>query len=263
MNPDNKADYWRDATFKSFMKFKSWIPKGISERGLDLQKNIELDEYSYGRTRLFIKTLTGLGFSRIRRITDIIQGTDEGLKILDEMLTQKKEAFFRKNGYELDISDEEFYDLVRRELSNQFKEIGLLLGVIGLMFAAAAAKPDDDEDELAKNRYKWWAKLTHKTADELAFYYNPLSFESMTKGSLVPAVGVLAKTGKFLGALEEEARGRVTNNQELIDKSYPLKYGLDIIPGASQLQRDYLPYLYPEYAKELGIKVTADARQGR
>lgn len=263
MNPDNKADYWRDTTFKSFMKFKGWIPKGISERGLDLQKNIELDEYSYGRSRLFVKTLVGLGLSKIGRITDIIQGTDEGLRILDEMLAEKKEAFFKKNGYELDISDEEFYDLVRRELSNQFKEIGLLIGLVGLLFAAAAAKPDDDEDELTKNKYKWWAKLTHKTVDELAFYYNPLSFESMTKGSLVPAVGVLAKTGKFLGALEEETRGRITNNQELIDKSYPLKYGLDIIPGASQLQRDYLPYLYPEFAKEMGIKVTADARQGR
>jgi hypothetical protein len=263
MNPDNKADYWRDTTFKSFMKFKGWIPKGISERALDLQKNIELDEYSYGRSRLMIKTMVGLGLSRIGRITDIIQGTDEGLKILDEMLAEKKEAFFRKNGYELDITDEEFYDLVRRELSNQFKELGLLVGMIGLMFAAAAAKPDDDDDELTKNRYKWWAKLTNKTVDELAFYYNPMSFESMTKGSLVPAVGVLAKTGKFLGALEEEARGRITNNQELIDKSYPLKYGLDIIPGASQLQRDYLPYIYPEFAKEMGIRVTDQARQGR
>jgi len=263
MNPDNKSNYWRDASFKSFMKFKGWIPKGISERGLDLQKNIELDEYSYGRTRLFIKTLVGLGLSKINRITDIIQGTDEGLRIMDEMLAEKKEAFFKKNGYELDITDEEFYDLVRRELSNQFKELGLLIGVIGLIFAANALKPDDDDDELAKARYKWWAKLTHKVADELAFYYNPLSFESMTKGSLVPAVGILAKTGKFLGALEEESRGRLTDNQELIDKSYPLKYGLDLIPGAAQAQRDYLPYIYPEFAKEMGIRVTAEARQGR
>lgn len=264
MNPDNKSNYWRDASFKSFMKFKGWIPKGISERALDLQKNVELEEYSYGRTRLFIKTLVGLGFSKIGRITDIIQGTDEGLRILDEMLADKKEAFFKKNGYELEITDEEFYDLVRRELSNQFKEIGLLIGVIGLMFAANALKPDDDDDELTKARYKWWAKLTNKTADELAFYYNPLSFESMTKGSLVPAVGILAKTGKFLGALEEESRGRLTGNQELIDKSYPLKYGLDLIPGASQAQRDYLPYLYPKFAKEeMDIRVSAEARQGR
>lgn len=263
MNPDNKSNYWRDTTFKSFMKFKGWIPKGISERALDLQKNIELDEYSYGRTRVFMKTLVRLGFSKIGRITDIIQGTDEGLRIMDEMLAEKKEAFFRKNGYELDISEEEFYDLIRQELSNQFKELGLLIGVAGLVFAAAAAKPDDDDDELTKNRYKWWAKLTNKTADELAFYYNPLSFESMTKGSLVPAVGILAKTGKFLGALEEETRGHLTGNQELIDKAYPLKYGFNLIPGASQGINEVLPYVYPEFAKEMGIRVTAEARQGR
>ena len=263
MNPDNKADYWRDTTFKSLMMFKGWIPKGISERALDLQKNIELDEYSYGRTRLFVKTVVGLGFSRIGRINDIIQGTDEGLKILDEMLAAKKEAFFKKNGYELDISDEEFYDLVRREVANQFKELGMLLGLVGVLLAAAAAKPDDDADEFTKNKYKFWAKLTNKTVDELAFYYNPLSFESMTKGSLVPAVGILAKAGKFLGALEEETRGYIINDQELIDKTYPVKYGLDLIPVASQFQRDYLPYIYPQFAKDLGIRVSAEARQGR
>jgi hypothetical protein len=263
MNPDNKADYWRDTTFKSLMMFKGWIPKGISERGLDLQKNLELDEYSYGRTRLFLKTVVGLGFKNINKISDILQGTDEGLRLLDEMLAAKKEAFFKKNGYELDITEEEFYDLVRRELGNQFKELGMLIGLVGLLLAAAAAKPDDDADEFTKNKYKFWAKLTNKTVDELAFYYNPTSFESMTKGSLVPAVGILAKSVKFLTALEEESRGRITGNQELIDKSYPIKYGLDLIPVASQFQRDYLPYIYPEFAKEMGIRVSAEARQGR
>ena len=49
MSADNKANYRRDTMFRSFMMFKNWIPKLVSQRGSDIKKNKELDQWEYGR----------------------------------------------------------------------------------------------------------------------------------------------------------------------------------------------------------------------
>ena len=181
------------------MIFKNWIPKQVSLRTLDIQKNNELDEWEYGRTRLFVKTWQQLGFTGIFKMRDIIKGNDKGLALMDQMLEEKREAYFKKTGQQLEITNEEFYDLVRTQLSNQMKEIGLLLGLMATFLAAKAAKPPEDATDLEKNRYKWWAKLINKTSDEVAFYYNPISFESTTSGSVIPSLTLLSKTEKKIG----------------------------------------------------------------
>ena len=261
MNMDNKAEYRRDSLLRSFMMFKGWIPKQVSVRTLDINKNLQADEWQYGRTRLFVKTIAHLGRNTISGMRDILQGNENGLAIMDNILEEKRKDYFNKTGQILDISQEEFYDLMRRQLSNQMKELGLLMGLLGLVLAAKAAIPPDDADALTKNRYKFWAKAVNKISDELAFYYNPMSFESMTKGSVIPAMGLLVKVERAFGALSKEAYGYATDDQSLQDKAHPTKYFLDLIPGPAQFQQEILPLLYPELAKEMGIKVSSQARQ--
>ena len=261
MNMDNKAEYRRDSLLRSFMMFKGWIPKQVSVRTLDINKNLQNDEWQYGRTRLFVKTIAHLGRNTISGMRDILQGNEKGLAIMDEILEEKRKDYFNKTGQVLDISQEEFYDLMRRQLANQMKELGLLVGLLALVLAAKAAVPPDDADEYTKNKYKFWAKAMNKISDELAFYYNPLSFESMTKGSVLPAMGLLAKVERAFGALSKEAYGYATDDQELQDKAHPTKYFLDLIPGPAQFQQEILPLLYPELAKEMGIRVSSQARQ--
>lgn len=261
MSETNKADYRRDAIFKSFMMFKNWIIKQVGIRTLGVKKNVELDEWQYGRARAFAKTWFRLGIFNINGMRQVMLGTDEGLAFLKEMLDEKRNDYFQKTGQQLEITEEEFYDLMRTQINNQMKELGLLVGLMLLVIAAKAAEPPEDATELEKNRYKWWAKALNKISDELAFYYNPISTESITKGSLVPALGLLSKTQKAMWSLTKEVYGVSTDDQELIDKSYPTKYFLDIIPGASQFQREVLPYIDPELAKSMGIRVSAEARR--
>jgi hypothetical protein len=261
MSETNKADYRRDAIFKSFMMFKSWIVKQVGIRTLDVKKNVQLDEWQYGRARAFAKTWFRLGIFNINGMRQVMLGTDEGLAFLKEMIDEKRKAHFLKTGQELEITDEEFYDLMRTQINNQMKELGLLIGVMALYMAAKAAEPPEDATDLEKNRYKWWAKALHKISDELSFYYNPISAESITKGSLIPALGLLSKAQKAMWNLTTEVHGTYTNDQELIDESHPIKYFLDIIPGASQFQREVLPYIDPELAKEMGVRVSAEARR--
>ena len=58
----------------------------IPKPGIYEFRNLELNDWEYGRTRAFVKTLQHIGFANIARITDIITGTDKGLAILKEML---------------------------------------------------------------------------------------------------------------------------------------------------------------------------------
>lgn len=261
MNLDNKAAYRRDTILKSFMMFKNWIPKQVSLRTLDIQKNMELDEWEYGRSRVFVKTLINLGFRNITKMRDIMAGTAEGLAIMDEILEDKRQEHLKKTGQVLEITNEEFYDLMRKELSNQMKELGVVIGVLGLLLAARAAVPDDEEDLLAQNRYKFWAKATNKIADEILFYYNPMSFEGMTKGSVLPSLSLLTKGERFLEALLKESAGTITDDEDLIKKGHPVKYFFDMIPFISQFQSEILPIVDPELAKELGIRVSAESRR--
>jgi hypothetical protein len=261
MNLDNKAAYRRDTILKSFMMFKNWIPKQVSIRTLDIQKNMELDEWEYGRSRVFVKTLINLGFRNITKMRDIMAGTAEGLAIMDEILEDKRQEHLKKTGQVLEITNEEFYDLMRKELSNQMKELGVVIGVLGLLLAARAAVPDDEEDLLAQNRYKFWAKATNKIADEILFYYNPMSFEGMTKGSVLPSLSLLTKGERFLEALLKESAGTITDDEDLIKKGHPVKYFFDMIPFISQFQSEILPIVDPELAKELGIRVSAESRR--
>lgn len=261
MSQENKAGYSRDTIFKSFMMFRTWIPKFVSERSLDIHKNIEQGDWEYGRIRAFAKTWAHLGFTNILKMRQIINATDEGLKIMDDMLEAKKAAYLKKHGKELHISSEEFYDMMRKELSNEMKELGLLLGLMGLWLSAKAAAPPDDADALERNRYKYFVKGINKIVDEVSFYYNPLSFEAITKGNIVPALSILTKAEKIVAQILKESYGTVVGDEKMVEKAHPTKYILDFIPGPSQFQSEILPYVFPEIAKDWGVRVTSQARQ--
>jgi hypothetical protein len=261
MNEDNKAGYRRDTIFSSFMMFKNWMPKLVAEHTLGIDKNTELDKWEYGRTRAFVKTWQYVGFTNIAKMRAIITGSDEGLQILNEILEAKKLDYFRKTGQELEITEEEFQDLMREQIANQMKELYLLFTMMALVLAAKASEPPEDATDEEKNKYKWYLKLINKTSDEITFYYNPLSFESMTKGSVIPSLGLLSRATQVVWYTGREMYGETTDDQEMVDKTYPTKYFFNMIPVAAQFQNELLPYLSPELAKEQGIRVTAEARR--
>jgi hypothetical protein len=261
MNRDDKAGFARDTIFKSFMMFKTWIPKQVLTRTMGVKYSNELNEWEVGRTRLFFEVWSHLGLKRVLEMNDIISGSEKGLAIMDEILKEKKEAYFRKTGQALEISEEEFYDLMRQELSNQVKELKLLLGIISLVFAIGAAEPPEDADDLTKNHYKYLLKLANKVSDELSFYYNPLSAESITKGSILPQLGLASKVATLGKAVFKEGYYQTTGDEKMADKTYPLKYFFNLVPVAYQFQTDVLPLVDPEAAKDMGVRLTPEARQ--
>jgi hypothetical protein len=260
MSNENKMGYRRDVMMKSLMMFRNWIPKQVSIRAHDISKNLETGEWGYGRSRLFMKTVVHLGIKNIMTIQDIINGTDKGLAIMNELLEQKRIDYYNKTGKVLEITTEEFYDMMRQELVNEMKELAVLVGLVTIILAAKAAVPDDDVDDLNKNKYKYLAKVMNKISDEVAFYYSPMAFVGMTKSSFFPALGLLTKAQKAFVALGKESYGYTMDDEKLMKDSHPTKYFLDMIPVISQFNKEILPLIDPEFAKELGIRVMEQPR---
>lgn len=260
MTEGDKAGFRRDTIVTSFMMFKTWIPPLVSARTAGLHKNIQTDEWTYGRTRVFVKTWAELGMRNIAQMKDIIYGTDKGLEILDRMLEAKKAEHYRKTGQELEITQEEFNDLIRQELSREMKELGCLFSVMALVIGAKAAQPPEDASEFEKNRYKWWARAVNKMSQEITFYYDPLSLDGVTRGSIMPSIGLLTRAGQLITNLRREATGYIIDDEEMINKAHPIKYFLNIIPVGAQFQNEVLPYISPETAKAMGIRVTTESR---
>jgi hypothetical protein len=261
MSNDDKMGYRRDTIFNSFMMFKGWIPKLLSARYKNITKNTATEEWEYGRYRAFFSTLSQIGYKNITDLRDITLGTDKGLALINEMLEAKKQQYFLQTGKELIISEEEFQELIRAQITNMFKELKLIVTIIALVIASRIAAPDDDEDILTKNRYKYVAKLVNKVSDELLFFVNPASADEMTKGSIIPSLGIFDKVGSLLNALRKEILYTATGDEKGADKTYPLKYFINLFPVGYQALNEALPYIDAELAKEMGVRVTADSRR--
>ena len=54
----------------------------------------------------------------------------------------------------------------------------------------------------------------------------------------------------------------ISGDEKGADKTYPMKYFINLIPIGSQFQNEVLPLIDPELAKEMGVRVSAEARRG-
>lgn len=261
MDNDDKMGYRRDTLFNSFMMFKGWIPKLLSTRYKEITKNTITDDWEYGRYKAFYSCMSEIGFKNITDLRDIITGSDKGLAIISNIFQEKQDAYFRKTGKRLTITEEEFQDLLREQVSNMMRELALIVSLLGILVAARLGAPDDDDDDLTKNRYKYFAKGINKISDELLFYVNPASADEMTKGSIIPALGLLSKVSKLFSALGKEVYYDATGDEKAADKVYPVKYFINLFPGSSQVFNEVLPNTNPELYKELGGKVTSQSRR--
>lgn len=255
---ENEAQYRKSIIFRSFMMFKNWIVGQVATRASDIYKDDLLDQWSYGRARVYFKVVSHIGLKSIYKIRAIRMGTPEGIKIMRDILQDKKDDYFKKNGKELEISDTEFFDMIRQELTSETKELRIVMTLVAMALSSYALVSKHERD---RNKYKSLVKFANKTADELRFYYNPLSIQSVTKGSILPSIGVLAQGETLLRHVGNYTWDEATGNYNDAHKEHPLKYILGTIPGPAQFDTEILPIIDPEAAKHLGIVVSTASRR--
>jgi hypothetical protein len=152
------------------------------------------------------------------------------------------------------MTEDEFIALVNQNMKNQAVDLIILLSLMSLLAGLKALAPDDDEDPVVRNQYKYLLKATDKLTDELSYFYDPSSpFNLISKGAF-PSLSLLENYSKFITNFAKENFGIITGDEEMQDDAKPIKYLMKSFPISSQAS-GILPMFYPDIAKDLGIKM--------
>ena len=262
---------------KSMMLFKNWIPKLTDTRFSEFRKvsddfSVEIGEdgipmgekYDIGRIRLLASVIVSSFQDKSANLLNILKMNDEGIKKLNEMFDEYKLEYETSTGETLNMTKEEFIDMVRSNLHNQMKELAMLGALISVMFALGFMAPDDDEDKASKNFHRFSLRVMDKFVSELSFFYNPANYESLLSGSIFPAVGIISDMSKFVNHTYLETTGLdmdpSTTQEDVREKAQPIKYGMKMLPFTKSLVT-YLAIFDSEFAKEYDVTIPKESRR--
>lgn len=265
---------------KSMMVFKNWIPKLLDTRFGEFRKisddfsvmiddatgEISGEKYDIGRIRLMFSVL-GKGIIKgARDLNNILAMNDAGIEALDQMFEEFRQKYEKETGETLNMTREEFMDLIRTNLRNQMKELLILLSMLSMMLALGFMAPDDDDDadRATKNAHRYAQKIVDKFISELSFFYNPLEFQGLLTGSMFPAMGLTSDIIRFTKHLGVEVTGMdfdsETTEDEARKNALPSKYLFKMLP-VTKSALTYLAIMDAEFAKEYDITIQKDSRR--
>ena len=257
MSEENKRLVNMNVYTSSMMVFKNWIPRLVDMRIGDIKYNAASDAYEWGRMRMIFNILATDIFKSINSLSSAIGGNnDVWLSQIRELYEKKQIEYEANTGKKLDMTEDEFIALVNQNIKNQALDLIILLSLLSLLAALKAVAPDDEEDILVRNQYKFLLKATDKLTDELMYFYDPTTpFDLVSgKGGILPSLGLLENYGKFFSNFLSENYGIVTGNEEMQDDATPIKYLMKSFPISSQAA-GLLPMFYPDLSKDLGIRM--------
>ena len=262
---------------KSMMVFKNWIPKLADTRFGEFRKvvddfSVRIDEngmaegekYDIGRIRLLLNVLGDGLFTGAKNLKNIIYLNDAGLAKLDEMFEEFREKYEQETGEKLNMTREDFIDLIRTNLRNQIKELMILGSLLGVMLSLGFIAPDDDEDKASKNAHRYALKVVDKFVSELSFFYNPAELEQTLSGGIFPAAGIASDFSRFVNHFAMEITGMDTNPETSVEdvrkKAQPVKNLMKMAPVTKSLVT-YLAIFNEDFAKEFDVTIQKENRR--
>lgn len=255
MSEENRRLVNMNVYTASAMVFKNWIPRLVDVRIGNIKYNAASDAYEWGRMRMVFGMITTDILKSINSLKSSIGGNnDVWLDQVRELYEKKKQDYYDNTGKELEMTEDEFISLVNQNMKNQALDLIILLSLMSLLAGLKALAPDDDEDPVVRNQYKYLLKATDKLTDELSYFYDPSSpFNLISKGAF-PSLSLLENYTKFITNFAKENYGIIIDNEKMQDDAKPIKYLMKSFPISSQAS-GILPMFYPDIAKDLGIKM--------
>jgi hypothetical protein len=141
----------------------------------------------------------------------------------------------------------------RENIKNQLLDTLVYASLFALSLGLKAL-PDDDDDPIVKNQYKFLLKATDKFKDELGYFYNPTNLTNLVSTGIFPSMGLIKNYTNAVTKFMTENYAIATGNEELEDKNDVIKYWMRSFPITNQAA-GLLPMFYPDLAKDLGIKM--------
>ena len=258
--------------FKSAMVFKSWIP-GLAFTRFDHLRKIsddfsvtinedgetEGERYDIGRLRLFAYVVGTSAVQQSNNILNIIELNEKGVLELDRMFEKFSDDYFKRTGQTLNMTRAEFIDLIRTNLRNQLNEFAITLSLIGLSISMGMLAPDDDEDRATKNLFRYSQRVVDKFVSELTFFVNPVEFQGILEGNLIPAIGVVTDATRFVNHFTKQVTGFDISDPEksfedVQKDAQPIKNLAKMFPVSKSLI-NYWAMFDEEFAKEFDITI--------
>jgi hypothetical protein len=265
---------------KSMMVFKGWIPKLVDTRFGEFRKvsddfSVRLEDdmlvgekYDIGRIRLFSSFLHFNILKTVKEITDIIpfsgEINDDGLAKLDEMFIKYSNQYEQRTGQKLNMTREEFIDLIRNNLRNQVKELSILMVLFGSLFSLGFFEPEDDDDKATKNFFRYSQRTVNRFIDELMFFYNPAEWEGILSNGMIPSLGLFADIRRFTNHFFMETTGidrsDFSKSEDKVRKeAQPIKYAMRMFPFTKSLVT-WLAIIDSDFAKDFDVTISKTPR---
>jgi hypothetical protein len=244
---------------KSFMVFKNWIPRLVDVRIGDLKYNSAKDAYEWGRTRMVFRVLSEGVLQSAGRFIDIAQANEKGVEYMRELFEKKKAEYEKETGKPLHMTEQEFMDLMRKNIKDQAVDLVFYLTLTSMFLALKALAPDDDDDKLTQNRYKFMLRVVDKVKDEISYFYDPTSLVNLTKSGIFPATGLIDNFVKAFKNFGKEMYYIGTDDVKEAEKNKVIKYFLKGFPVTYEFDLPILLF-FPDLAKDLGMKAQSEAK---
>lgn len=257
LSDDDKRKINMTILGNSFMVFKNWIPRPIDIRFGSMKYNAGSDAYEWGRMRTLMSFLWE-GITKHRDgLVGLVTGNDAGIRLMRDAFERQAEKYERETGRKLKLDEALFMDLYKRNLTAVAKDLALLIALAALTFAIKAAVPDDEEDPAVVNQFRYAARLSDKLLDEIMYFYNPTSILNLVGSGPFPAVSLINNGTKAIGNFLTEMFAIAVGDEELQEDTKVIKYVMRTFPFTNQMA-GYLPLIYPDIAKDLGIRVQSN-----
>lgn len=245
---------------RSFMMFKNWIPRLAEVRFGKLKYNEALAAYEWGRAAMAFRFIGTEFLKAHTNLYNALKANEKGIEFLHKMYLIAKKDYENRTGTPFKMTPEEFYDMVRQNLRANIRDFVAITVLMSAFLMVKTNDPDDDEDESIKSYHKYLVRALDKVSDELSFFYSPWGWESILSGSMFPALGLFTDIRNIVTHFASEMWGMAVENDELVQKSYPIKYTMKSIPVFKEVA-NYLTVFWPDVAKEYGMRQQTQGRR--
>lgn len=229
-----------------FMQFRNWMPQMVTERFGDYNLDPDLEQFTYGKTRMFFKEMFSKNVIKLSK--DLIFGfgtnTIQAAKARYAQIAEE----LSKTGEDLTVTETEFIDLYISNLRSQMRELLVILAGAALLFSAFSGG-DDDKDG--------WKKMARRAVkrlgNELTFYYSPTNFTQIVK-SPFPVIKLLEDVQHLGSDIVGQSIGYLTGDEKQMKRNHPTKYFFNIFPITKEALL-WAGTLDEDLRKSLGIKI--------
>jgi hypothetical protein len=194
----------------------------------------------------------------------VLKVTDAGLDTLDKKFEYYSKYYKETTGEDLNMSKEDFIDMIRVNLRKQLQELLLLIGLNLMLFAVGFMEPDDDDDRAARNWFYFQNKTLRRFQQELMFFYNPSEWSATLSGGIFPSISLLEEVVRFGTQSAREITGYDFSNPnksaaDVRRDAMPVKYGMKLLPVTKSLVQ-WLSIFDIGFAEEFDVTINARPR---